>query len=132
MDPRERLRLRLAGSACARCGRPYRGDDVRVLAQRESLAFVRSVCRGCGGEALDLLTDLDDDPASAPSLALPPRPAAPDAVRLEDVRAMRAFLARYRGDVRGLLDGRGQGSQGHGDRGSGSGGPGGGSPSGRR
>ncbi len=124
MDPRDRLRLRLAGSACTACGRRYGGDDVRVLAQREDVAFVRLRCRGCGVETLALVTG---GPAEHDGFAAPPGDLTPaDEARLadgrpvdaDDVLAVHRFLADYEGDLRGLLGGHrrpgptGQGSAG--------------------
>lgn len=131
MDQRERLRLRLAGAACPACGRRYRGTEVGILAQREALAFVRLLCGGCGTERLTLLTDAPGEgpvideavdrrltggtaggqavSGGGPAATGRGWAAAGGPLQAEDVAAVHAFLAGYRGDLRGLL-GRDRGS----------------------
>ena len=113
MDPRDRLRLRLAGSACASCGHAYRGDDVRVLAQRDEVAFIRFRCSRCRVERLVLWADetADDDGERSAEFACGEFSARDEArfrgrapVDEDDVRAARAFLDGYAGDARRLVD----------------------------
>lgn len=128
MDSRDRLRLRLVGTGCGACGRPYRASGIRVLAQREDLAFVMLRCESCGTDGLALIageaTDVDRDDidvGTAFGSRVPGggsseltgselarfRDQAP--IGADDVLAMHTLLAGYRGDIRGLLadDGRG-------------------------
>lgn len=127
MDPRERLRLALLGAGCTRCGRPYSAAGIRVLAQREEVAFVQLVCFACETQTLALVTGSPDGTLDRPSSGgselfdpfgsegagrtgaepdvadQPPRPdAAP--VSRTDVRDMHAFLQSYRGDLRRLVE----------------------------
>lgn len=129
MDPRDRLRARLAGSSCTACGVPTRPDRIRLLARRDELAFVRVGCDACGSEALAIVTVAEEDPerplrtdAAAYGEFGPMdevRFADARAVETDDVLAMRVFLAGFHGDVRTLVDGAGAGnadqpSSGHG------------------
>lgn len=110
------LRERLAGAACTSCGAAIPGDRIDVLADRGDVAFVELTCPACrsrtmgmvvgadhGGRAAALDTDghPELDPASEARFAGRP------AVSAGDVRAMRAFLARWHGDLRSLLEGPG-------------------------
>jgi hypothetical protein len=54
--------MALLGSGCARCGRPYAAQGIRVLAQREEIAFVQLVCFACQIQTLALVTGV---PAAA-------------------------------------------------------------------
>ncbi len=116
MDPRERLRLSLLGAGCSRCGRPYDEKGIRVLAQRDEIAFVQLVCFACNIQTLALVTGLpnlrqesEEDAAleaEAPRGAGRPggaRPSTP--ISEDDVLAMHRYLADYEGDMRGLLGG---------------------------
>ena len=112
--------MSLLGAGCTRCGQPYAVHGIRVLAQRETIAFVQLVCFACQTQTLALVTgapaaendesgledafsgdlpagDGDADPAT------PRRPGPP--IGEADVLEMRAYLAEYQGDVRGLFDG---------------------------
>jgi hypothetical protein len=55
MDPLERLRSHLVGVTCAACGRPYRPDRIRLLAQRDDLTFLELQCDRCGTDAVGLI-----------------------------------------------------------------------------
>lgn len=111
--------MSLLGAGCTRCGQPYAAPGIRVLAQREEIAFVQLVCFGCQTQTLALVTgapatddgsiglgeDVLGDPTAAGSddfeAALRRRgPPISEAEVLE----MRAYLAEYEGDVRGLFD----------------------------
>ena len=56
--------MALLGAGCTRCGQPYAAHGVRVLAQREEIAFVQLVCFACQTQTLALVTGApaaDDD-----------------------------------------------------------------------
>jgi hypothetical protein len=94
--------MALLGAGCARCGRPYGAEGVRVLAQREEIAFVQLVCSACQIQTLALVTGiaaLERDEAAAD-----PAPAGTAPVSEADVLEMRSFLADYQGDLRTLLE----------------------------
>jgi hypothetical protein len=124
VDPKDRLRLALTGSGCVRCGQPYAPGGIKVLAQRDEIAFVQLVCFACQIQTLALVTGLesiaqqgdDEDPeAAAEGREATARPAGkrpagatsrpePKPISEDDVLEMRSFLAGYEGDMRGLLD----------------------------
>lgn len=112
--------MALLGAGCTRCGQPYAAHGIRVLAQREEIAFVQLVCDACQTQTLALVTgapatedgaaglgegalghllagDRDDHPEASGRAREP--------ISEADVLEMRAYLAEYQGDVRGLLDG---------------------------
>lgn len=110
MDAAAWIRSRLAGFTCAACGRHYRRDHIRVLAQREALFFVALDCRACAAESVAIVslesgadgaaTDLRiGDLADVPSAAAGTDPA----VLASDVLAMHEFLRGFDGDFRGLF-----------------------------
>jgi hypothetical protein len=112
--------MALLGAGCTRCGQPYAAHGIRVLAQREEIAFVQLVCYACQTQTLalvtgapategdavglgegvrgDLLAGRRDDDREASGRARQP-------INEADVLEMRAYLAEYQGDVRGLFDG---------------------------
>ena len=103
MDPQDRPEIRLDGAECAACGRAVPEASVRVLAERDDLAFVEVDCPSCGSESLAiLLGSIGDAPAVSVELSSEAGPA----LGLDDVQAMRTFLAGYRGDLRALVDAR--------------------------
>jgi hypothetical protein len=111
--------MALLGAGCTRCGQPYAAGGIRVLAQREEIAFVQLVCFACRTQTLalvtgapataddadglgegvlgDLLAGVRDDDADSPRADFPPISEA-------DVLQMRAYLEEYQGDVRGLFE----------------------------
>ncbi len=102
MDPLDRPDDVIDGAACAACGQPVAESAIRTLAEREDLAFVQLGCGRCGSLSLAMVIrpagvrpDAVGDPKSRP-------------IGTDDVLAMRAFLAAWRGDLRQLLlrDGR--------------------------
>jgi hypothetical protein len=112
--------MALLGSGCTRCGQPYAAHGIRVLAQREEIAFVQLVCFACQTQTLALVTGApaaEDDAGGSGDGDLWDVPAAdrdgdPGAPRRHgppiteaDVLQMRAYLAEYEGDVSGLFDG---------------------------
>jgi len=115
MDPRDRLRPLLDGVGCTVCGVLVPVERIRVLAQRDDMAFVELACPACASATLGLLlaTEAPDGNAIldvAPFGELSPtdeaRRAAAGPVTASDVRAAREFLAEWQGDLVGLLDGR--------------------------
>ena len=104
MDPRDVPEQFAEGVDCAACGQAVGRESVRVLAVRDDLAFVEVDCPGCGCEGLAiLLGELGDGPADPRHSDAPP-------VDVDDVLAMRSFLAGYRGDLTELV-----GRSGHSD-----------------
>jgi hypothetical protein len=113
MDPHDRLRARLERTSCTVCGDALAIREVRLLAERDGLAFVELPCRGCGAVTLGMISlpegrgsmALDTEPGPPTWIGpadLPPRPGAAPLGR-DDVLAMRRFLAEWRGDLRELL-----------------------------
>jgi hypothetical protein len=116
MDPRDRLRDSLAGVGCTACGARVPADRIDVLAEREDLAFVQFRCASCGSSSLGLVVREDDaigvtDAPRADTARYGEFDAADEArltgpaIDADDVRRMRAFLERYRGDLRTLVGG---------------------------
>jgi len=83
---------------CAACGRPVARNRIRVLAQREDLAFAELPCSGCGTVGLAIFAGPTTAPTDAPTRS--GRPFGPD-----DVLDMHVFLAGWSGDARGLVEG---------------------------
>jgi hypothetical protein len=121
MDPHARLRQTLEGVACSVCGAGIDPAGVRLLAEREDLAFVELSCTGCRSASIGIVTFSDDDPGALGTLDIPGGSAARVAgddfsaadierlsgvapVGLSDVLAMRELLAGHRGDLRSLLE----------------------------
>jgi hypothetical protein len=110
MDAAAWIRSRLAGFTCAACGRRYRRDRIRVLAQREALYFVALDCGACASESVAIVS-LDDGPdglgasltvgelAEAPPVVA----TAGSAVLASDVLAMHEFLGGFDGDFHDLF-----------------------------
>lgn len=124
--------MSLLGAGCSRCGQPYSEDGIRVLAQREEIAFVQLVCFACETQTLALVTGstaggeeasgLDGDEVATGrrgstrparreagehgegtgTADAPPEPEAPPISEV-DVAEMVEFLAGYEGDLQTLL-----------------------------
>ena len=93
MDPRDVPEQFAEGVDCAACGQSVGHESVRVLAVRDDLAFVEVDCPACGCEGLAiLLGELGDGPSSRLPSDAPP-------VDVDDVIAMRSFLAGYSGNL---------------------------------
>jgi hypothetical protein len=114
MDPRDQLRPLLDGVGCTVCGSPVPAERIRILAHRDDLAFVELSCAGCGSTTLAMLQAADDADGGLVSdlAAFGELTPADEARRLgtgpitgEDVRAARAVLAKWNGDLVGLLGG---------------------------
>ncbi|HXR26498.1 MAG TPA: hypothetical protein VN771_01430 [Candidatus Baltobacteraceae bacterium] len=110
MDAAAWIRSRLAGFTCAACGRHYRRDHIRVLAQREALFFVALDCRACAAESVAIVSLEHGADGSPTSLGLGDpddlQPALSDGdpdVLASDVLAMHEFLRGFDGDFRGLF-----------------------------
>jgi hypothetical protein len=100
MDPQDRPQHRLAGAECAACGTVVSRDAVRILAERDDLAFVAVDCPACGSESLAILVGPNGD---GPTTTVEPTASGGPSVDYDDVVAMREFLAAYEGDLRGLV-----------------------------
>ena len=122
--------MSLLGAGCTRCGQPYAAPGIRVLAQREEIAFVQLVCFACRTQTLALVTDApatgdqanglgesilgDQAAADVDDFAAALRRQGPPISEAE-VLEMRAYLAEYEGDVRGLFGFPGDGGESGGD-----------------
>jgi hypothetical protein len=110
--------MALLGAGCTKCGQPYGPSGIRVLAQREDVAFVQLVCFTCQTQTLALVTGglaaAGSSPEQSESVAgsSPARRrkgkievsrGAATPISEADVVAMRFFLDGYQGDLRGLL-----------------------------
>ena len=111
MDAAAWIRSRLTGFTCAACGRHYRRDRIRVLAQRDALYFVALDCGACASESVAIVS-LDQAADGGPArldvgdLADAAAPGAPKpgaTVLAADVLAMHEFLGGFDGDFRGLF-----------------------------
>ena len=108
MDPLDRPRSLLGGICCSACSEHVPPDQIRILAERQDLAFVEIECPACGSTSLGLLVaDADDVPAipSAVDLAAG-RPSPATAITSDDVLGMHLLLDGWGGDLAGLLDPR--------------------------
>jgi hypothetical protein len=126
MDPWDRLDELLDGIDCAVCLSRVPVARIRLLARRDSLAFVELDCASCGSVALGIVVTPDgSDGDVAVEVArrgeLSPTDEArllrAPVIRTEDVEQMRAFLAGHRGGLHELLgsgDGDGRYSAGRG------------------
>jgi transcription elongation factor Elf1 len=113
MDGPDWLRLQLTSFNCPACGRRYRDTRVDVLAEREGLFFVDLDCAECGSRTVAIIT-VDQENAGLSVGELQPvtevddrngetLPSGAAPVTADDVLDMHEFLARYEGDVKGLL-----------------------------
>ena len=110
MDPRDQLRPLLDGVGCTVCASLVPAERIRILAHRDDLAFVELSCPGCGSTTLGMLQAADDGSAVldvAPFGELTPadeaRRTGSGPITAQDVKAARAFLAAWDGDLVGLL-----------------------------
>jgi hypothetical protein len=110
MDPRDQLRPLLDGVGCTVCGSLVPAERIRILAHRDDLAFVELSCPGCGSTTLGMLQAAGDGSAVldvAPFGELTPadeaRRTGSGPITARDVKAARAFLAGWDGDLLGLL-----------------------------
>jgi hypothetical protein len=111
--------MALLGAGCTRCGQPYAAQGIRVLAQREEIAFVQLVCFACQTQTLALVTgapasegDPDgrgrdvrgDLPQDEGGLGTYTSHGTGRAISESDVLDMRSYLADYQGDLRSLVN----------------------------
>jgi hypothetical protein len=108
MDGADWLRTQLSAFSCSACGRSYRPSQIRVLAQREELFFVRLSCRGCGTHSVAIVT-IQVDEGDAAHLdagdleeAMEATPGEP-AVSGDDLLEMHEFLREFDGDFQALF-----------------------------
>lgn len=108
MEGADWIRTQLSGFNCSACGRPYRPSQIRVLAQREELFFVRLSCRGCGSHSVAIVTvQVDDSDSSTLEVGeLEKVEQGGQPVTADDVLEMHAFLRDFDGDFRSLFDER--------------------------
>ena len=102
MHPGDRLGPIPDGVSCTACGASVPAGRIRILAHRDDLAFVELACHDCGSSALGLLlaADVPGDPPLLDVVDDHPRAAA---ISMDDVVAVRRFLADWQGDLRTLL-----------------------------
>jgi hypothetical protein len=111
MDSQDRPQDRSTDIECAACGQIVAWEAVRVLAERDDLAFVEVPCASCGSRSLAMLVaaafDADRDPGDRrdDDVDVLGR-SEPSPVDQEDVVAVRRFLAGYDGDLRTLVGAR--------------------------
>ena len=114
MESADWLRTQLSEFSCSACGRSYRPNQIRVLAQREELFFVKLSCRGCGTHSVAIVT-IQVDESDRPQLnagelepALERAENTETAVSGDYLLEMHAFLRGFDGDFRSLFrDSRG-------------------------
>jgi hypothetical protein len=116
MDPRDRLRNVIDGVSCAACGDRVPSAEVRVLAERDDLAYIEFSCRTCDSVGLAIVVEagtdgarvLDEGPGSTTDGGHAGRSVAP--IRPDDVLDMHLLLSSWRGDLHALVGGRDRGA----------------------
>jgi len=101
MDPLDHLRALQDGLACTVCEERVPAVDVRVVASREDVCFLRIDCPACRSTTLGIMqpeTGLADGP-SAPHRS---RPHGAPPISVDDVLDMHEFLATWHGDLETL------------------------------
>jgi hypothetical protein len=103
MDPLDHVRAGLDGLRCAVCNGPVPAGSVKLLANRDGLAFVQLDCDACRSTTLAFLLDgasdlRDDAPANRAS-------GASEAVSADDVLDMHVFLRGWQGGLADLVGG---------------------------
>jgi hypothetical protein len=112
MDPRDRPRPLHDGAACTACGATVPTGRIRVLAQRDDVAFVELDCPACDSTTLALLLDpiglegsstldVDQDLATG-QMSVGRSVVRP--ITEADVEALRRDLADWDGDLVGWLE----------------------------
>ena len=112
MDPRDRPRPLRDGASCTACGASVPTSEIRILAQRDDVAFVELDCPACHSTTLALLIeptdgagssalDIADDAADG---GLRPVRSIPGPITQDDVEALRRDLAAWDGDLVGWLE----------------------------
>jgi hypothetical protein len=112
MDPRDHPRPLHDGAACTACGATVPTGQIRVLAQRDDVAFVELECPACDSTTLALLIDpvgaggsttLDvDEDVVGGRMAMGRSVGRP--ISEADVEALRRDLAEWDGDLVGWLE----------------------------
>jgi hypothetical protein len=106
------LQEQLESFTCPACSQPYRGSEMRLLAERDGLYFLDLDCQGCGSQTVAIVTvEMDDAEASIADLSIVPQRLPPadlpvpgaSVVSADDVLEMHEFLARFDGNVSHLL-----------------------------
>ncbi|HEX8025093.1 MAG TPA: hypothetical protein VF484_02705 [Candidatus Limnocylindrales bacterium] len=94
MDPLDHLRALPDGLACTVCEERVPAADVRVVASREDVCFLRIDCPACRSTTLAFVQAeaglADDAPPAAPPISA------------DDVLDMHLFLAGWHGDLETL------------------------------
>lgn len=117
MDGPDWLRTQLTSFTCPACGRRYRGNRIRLLAERDGLFFVDLDCARCRSHTVAIVTvELDESDfaiADASDIGMPAEvlgarradrlPAGAAPVGADDVLEMHQFLASFEGDMDALL-----------------------------
>jgi hypothetical protein len=113
MDRQDRLRALLRGTSCTVCGDPLGAERIRILAEREELAFVELPCPACGATTLGMVTLRPDGDAFLDVSGYGEFGPADEArfggarpLAADDVLDMHTFLAGYRGSLSELLEDR--------------------------
>ena len=110
MGPRDRPSPLPDGASCTACGAPVPTGRIRLLAQRDGLAFIRLVCDDCGSASIGLLLDdpggdpVLDVAADVPLVGPAQAGRGSEPITVADVEAVRRDLAGWDGDLVGWLD----------------------------
>jgi hypothetical protein len=108
MDPLDHLVALPDGLRCTVCDHRVPASGIRLLAWRDDLAFVQIDCGGCLSTTLGFVVagrlDGDNGESGGPDAQDDGPPISSD-----DVLDMHRFLATWRGDLAGLVDGSGRG-----------------------
>ena len=103
MDPRDHQDPIIGGADCAACGSTVPGSRITLLAERDDLVFAELACPICGSNSLAIVVRAAPTPDAGASTPRDRRRVRPP-VSTDDVIDMHEFLARYDGDLRGIVD----------------------------
>jgi hypothetical protein len=101
MDPLDPLRALPDGVTCTVCEDRVPAERVRLLAWRDDLAFLQIDCASCRSTTLGFVM------AETPVASSPKG----DPISSDDVLDMHEFLARWHGDLDGLMTPPGSGDE---------------------
>jgi len=112
MDPRDRPRPLRDGASCTACGASVPASEIRILAERDDVAFVELDCPSCRSTTLALLIEpMGGDGASTLDVAddgadgrIRPVRTIAGPITEGDVEALRRDLAAWDGDLVGWLE----------------------------
>ena len=112
MDPRDHPRPLRDGASCTACGASVPTSEIRILAQRDDVAFVELDCTSCHSTTLALLIEpADGDGTSTLDVAddaadghIRPVRAIAGPITEQEVEALRRDLAAWDGDLVGWLE----------------------------